>query len=228
MKHPHRPHVAEVFRTLLELLVVASFVMTFVIQPIRIPSVSMQPTMRVGDFVFGNKQAFAQEGLWSRLLPRTTIRRGDLAVFIFPPDPGKDLVKRIVGLPGDHLRLHNGHVLINGQTLPESYAFYSPAPLEPFRDDFPFLRSIDPNVDPVWWRTLRTSARTGEIVVPAGQYFMLGDNRNESEDSRYWGFVSRNALLAEPAVVYLSTATEHRGSLLSRLRGLWAGFRRLR
>jgi signal peptidase I len=119
-------------------------------------------------------------------------------------DPALHLVKRVVGLPGDRLRLRSGRVLLNGRPLREPYAFYSPSRPNGFRDDFPSLLEADPNVDLRWWIELRQSVRDGEVVVPPGEYFVLGDNRNDSEDSRYWGFVPRSAIVGRPLLVYFT------------------------
>jgi signal peptidase I len=158
----------------------------------------------VGDFLLVDKQSFAPSGALDRLLPPTRIKRGDLVVFHYPVDPVLHLVKRVVGLPGDRLRLRSGRVLLNGRPLREPYAFYSPSRPNGFRDDFPSLLEADPNVDLRWWIELRQSVRDGEVVVPPGEYFVLGDNRNDSEDSRYWGFVPRSAIVGRPLLVYFT------------------------
>jgi len=192
-------------KTLLEIVIVAIFIVTFVIQPSHILSGSMEPTLRVGDFLLVDKQSYAPGGFLDRaLLPPETVHRGDVVIFIFPPDPAKDLVKRVVGMPGDRLRMRAGHVFVNDLELREPYAFYSPGRENHFRDDFPSLRDADPNVDPQWWVQLRKLSRDGDIVVPTGEYFVLGDNRNDSEDSRYWGFVPRAAILGRPLLVDFS------------------------
>lgn len=202
---PHHGAVAMV-RSVAEILVVGIFLLTFIVQPTRIPSASMQPTLNVGDMTLVDKRAFADEGTVGRLLlPSTPIRRGDLAVFLYPPDPSRHLVKRIIGLPGDRIRLHDGRVLLNGQPLSERYAVYSPAAADLFRDDFPNLRVADPDVDESWWMTLRRIVSGGEVTVPAHAFFVLGDNRNDSEDSRYWGFVPQANLVGRPLLVYFSS-----------------------
>jgi signal peptidase I len=199
-------------RPVLEIVAVALFFLTFAVQPCRIPSSSMLPTLQVGDSLLMDKQSFAEEGHLHKLLPPTAIQRGDLVVFHFPiPDPTKpelQLVKRIVGLPGDRIRLREGRVLLNGQPLSEPYAFYSATQPNGFRDDFPSLREADPNVDPRWWITLRKTIVHGEIIVPTDQYFVLGDNRNDSEDSRYWGFVPQQDIVGRPLLVTFSAHTE--------------------
>ena len=192
------------FRSLLEFLVVALFALTFILQPFRIPSESMVPTLRVGDFLMVDKQSYEPEGALSWMLPSSNIHRGDLVVFHYPVDPSMHLVKRIVAVAGDRVRLKHGHVWINGQPVQEPYAFYSPAAVDDFRDNFPSLRQADPSLDPNWWMRLRRSIVDGELTVPRGQLFVLGDNRNDSEDSRYWGFVPEGDVVGRPFVVYFS------------------------
>ena len=200
---------------LLELLVVFLFVTTFLFQTTRIPSPSMEPTLRVGDILVVDKQSFTPQSprnpnspryRLARLLPPTGIRRGDLAVFRFPVDPSHTLVKRVVALPGDRLFLRNGVVFLNGYPLRELYATHSPDDFNVFRDDFPTFRATDPNLDPLWWATLRRIVRRGELTVPPGRVFVLGDNRDNSEDSRYWGFVPVENMVGRPLVVFFSLA----------------------
>jgi signal peptidase I len=189
----------------LEMAVLALFLVTFVLQPFRIPSESMVPTLKVGDFLLVDKQSYAPGGVLDRmLLPPERVERGDLVVFRYPVDHSLQLVKRVVGVPGDRIRLRDGRVLVNGQALTEPYAFYSPSRPNGFRDDFPSMREADPNVDLAWWITLRQSIRGLDVIVPPGEYFVLGDNRNDSEDSRYWGFVPRAAMEGRPLIVYFS------------------------
>jgi signal peptidase I len=224
--HWFAPHL--IVRSLLELLVVGLFLVTFVAQPVRIPSRSMESTLRAGDFVLADKQSFAVEGVLYRLLPPTAIQRGELAVFHFPPDPRRNLVKRIIALPGDTIRLRDGHVILNGQPLTEDYAFYAPGNTDPFRDEFPFLRTIDPDVEPAWWSELRHLVHNDEVTVPAGQVFVLGDNRNGSEDSRYWGFVPTDELVGRPLLVYMPAPERPGGTLMQRLHHARKGIRLLR
>ena len=202
-------------RSMLEMVVVVVFIVAFLVQPFRIPSESMAPTLLVGDFLLVNTAAFVPDHRLGGLLPPTTVHRGDLVVFHFPVDPARDLVKRVIGVPGDRLRLRDGRVLIDGRRLEEPYAFYTASRPNGYRDDFPNLREADPNVDPRWWMQLRRLAADGEIEVPAGHYFVMGDNRNDSLDSRYWGFVPEQNIVGRPLVVYFSlaqkpeTVTEH-------------------
>ena len=231
---PHRkrhPGLLSTVCALLRVVVVGLFILTFIAQPFRIPSGSMEPTLDIGDFVLVSKTDYDPHApsatVWGRieaaLLPPAVLARGDLVVFHFPPDPAQHLVKRVVGLPGERLRLHNGRVFVNGKPLVESYAMYTPAEPDVFRDEFPNLRQADPSVDPHWWLALRQLSVTGEITVPANEYFVLGDNRNNSEDSRYWGFVPRNMVVGRPLLVYFAVpngADSPEGGPLDRLRWL--------
>jgi len=201
-----RDDVLTAIQSLLLVVVVAMFVVTFILQPFRIPSESMDPTLRVGDFLLMNKQAFAPHGAMDVLLPRTPVRRGEVAVFHYPLHPEVDFVKRVVGLPGDRLHLRDGRLFVNGKAVDEPYAFYGASMPDSFRDDFPTLHSLDSNVDPAWWMTMRRDVRDGDLWIPAGKYFVMGDNRNDSEDSRYWGFVPEKAMVGKPMLVYFSVA----------------------
>jgi signal peptidase I len=201
-----RDDVLTAIQSLLLVVVVATFVVTFLVQPFRIPSESMDPTLRVGDFLLMDKQAFAPRGALDALMPPESIRRGDVAVFHYPVDPAVLFIKRVVALPGDRLHLRDGRLFVNGRAVSEPYAFYGSTVPDSFRDNFPTLQSVDGNVDPEWWRVMRRNVRDGELYVPADRYFVMGDNRNDSEDSRYWGFVSQEALVGRPLVVYFSLA----------------------
>jgi signal peptidase I len=205
-EHPaiQRDGLLTAVKSTVEIVVCALFLVSFVVQPFRIPSASMEPTLKVGDFLLVDKQSFAVSGAGDRLLPPTRVERGDLVVFHYPIEPALHLVKRVVGVPGDRLRLRGGRVLVNGLLLQEPYAFYSPSRPNGFRDEFPSLLEADPSVDLGWWLQLRRSTQDGDVVVPEGEYFVLGDNRNDSEDSRYWGFVPRKAIVGRPLLVYFS------------------------
>jgi signal peptidase I len=201
--HHEKAGILHAIQSLLQIMVVAIFIITFCIQPFRIPSGSMEPALLIGDFLLVNKQS-TTPGPSSWLLPASHIRRGEIVVFHFPINPSMHLVKRVIGLPGDHIKLHNGRVYINDQALTERYAMYIPTGPDSYRDNFPYLQTADPDVDSHWWIQMRSLVKNGELVVPPGKYFVLGDNRNDSEDSRYWGFVPRDAIVGEPLLIYFS------------------------
>ncbi len=199
----HPVGVLPALQSLIYVLVVSLFIMTFTLQPIRIPSSSMEPTLLVGDFLLMDKESGGAKAGWP--MPPSTIQRGDVVVFHDPvEDPSVHLVKRVVGLPGDRVHLRDGVVYLNGVACKEPYAVHRGSALDVFRDDFPNLNTMDAEVNSNWWIRLRGLVREGEITVPAGSYFVLGDNRNNSEDSRYWGFVPRGAIVGEPLLVYFS------------------------
>jgi signal peptidase I len=201
----HKPTLPEALGSFLRTVVVALFLLTFILQPLMIPSESMEETLLVGDFLLFNKQIYSPPGgLAGRLMPNRQVERGDIVVFHHSDPPL--LVKRVVGVPGDRLRIQDGRVLINGVALAEPYAVFEPAAPNPLRDNFPGQYYSDPQVDPDWWRQVQSLTRNGELVIPAGEYFVLGDNRNHSRDSRYWGLVPRQAIVARPLVIYFSVS----------------------
>ena len=203
-QHLHPPvGVLPAVQSLLTVLIVSLFVMTFIVQPIRIPSSSMEPTLLVGDLMLMDKQMV--EGSGHGLLPPVTVKHGDVVVFHDPvDDPKVHLVKRVIGVPGDKIHLRDGVVYRNGQPLTESYAVYRQSSEDRYRDDFPDLQTMQTRVNPDWWIQLRTLVQNGEVTVPKDSYFVMGDNRNDSEDSRYWGFVPRNAIVGVPLLIYFS------------------------
>ncbi len=198
-----RHSLAEGMASLLRTIVVSLFLLTFVLQPFLIPSESMERTLLVGDFLLFNKQLYAPPGALSRwFMPYREVGRGDIVVFHHPKP--KYLVKRVVGIPGDRLRIEDGRVMVNGVSLDEPYAAFEPAAPNTFRDNFPATIYTDPEVDPDWWKQMQSLVRNGELVIPKEQYFVLGDNRNHSKDSRFWGFVARDQIVARPLVIYFS------------------------
>ncbi|HEY1498429.1 MAG TPA: signal peptidase I [Acidobacteriaceae bacterium] len=198
------PGVLETVRSLLVVLVIALFILTFIVQPFRIPSESMEHTLLVGDFLLVNKMIFAPPGPWKWLLPYRDVETGDIVVFHFPPDPPEHVVKRVIGTPGDHVHLENGLAWVNGHKLDEPWVVFEPSYPDDFRDSFPTQLYTDPGVDPRWWMEMRREVREGDLVVPPNEYFVLGDNRNFSRDSRYWGFVPRDHVVGRPFVIYFS------------------------
>jgi signal peptidase I len=198
-----RHGLLQAFQSLLNVIVIALFILTFTVQPFRIPSASMEPTLLVGDFLLVNKQV-GLEAPPHIFAPASAIHRGDLVVFHYPVDSSLHLVKRVIGLPGDRLHLRDGHVYIDGSAISEPYAVYRPSPPDSYRDDFPRLVSADPGVDSRWWIEMHSLVSQGELTVPPDHFFVLGDNRNDSEDSRYWGFVPRDAIVGKPFLIYFS------------------------
>lgn len=187
-------------------VVIALFIITFLVQAFQIPSESMEGTLLTGDYLLVNKVHFAKGGAWDWVLPYRGVQRGDIVVFRFPVRPTEHFVKRVVAVPGDRVRLLDKRLLINGKPLDETYVQHTAHGRDPFRDNFPASDYFSFNIESKWWVELRASMRNGEVVVPPGKYFVLGDNRDHSLDSRYWGFVPRENIVGRPLLIYWSVA----------------------
>ena len=199
-------------------LVVGLFILTFLAQNFVIPSGSMEKTLLVGDHLVVDRITLAPPANWMPLVHYREPKRGDIVVFIKPvPDSvdadGKPqylfLVKRLVGIPGDHLHLRNGIVYINGVAQAQPHA--APTTAENYRDyldDFPAVpMTPDLGATESWSLDLPRHIQDGDLVVPPGMYFMMGDNRHNSLDSRYWGFVPRANIVGRPLFNYWSFKT---------------------
>jgi signal peptidase I len=183
----------------------ALFIITFTLQGFAIPTSSMENTLLVGDHVIVDRVTLAP-GAFS-LLPRHETQRGDIVVFLKPGEPGLYLVKRVIGVPGDRIRLRHGVVYVNGAAQAEPYVIHSGGNYDPYRDEFPVLAATDRDpATPDWRLSLPGHVSDGELLVPPGHYFGMGDNRDVSLDSRYWGFIPRENILGRPLVIYWSFA----------------------
>ncbi len=202
-------------QSLLGTVVIAVFVITFVVQAFQIPSPSMENTLLVGDYLLVNKLCYGGGSVGDYLMPYRNVQRGDIVVFHYPVDPAQHFVKRVIGLPGDRVRLVNKQVLVNGVPLKEPYAHFSRPADDVFRDNFPRL-DVMSGPTPEWWLQLRKLVEDGQLIVPEGHYFVMGDNRDNSSDSRYWGFVPRANIIGRPLVIYWSVqGAEGEGTALS-------------
>ncbi len=191
-------------------VVIAVFVITFIVQAFQIPSNSMENTLLVGDYLLVDKVHFGEGDWWGKLLPYRAVKRGDIIVFRWPVHPEQHFVKRVIGVPGDHIRLVNKQVYVNGRAINEKYVVYRSAQHDSYRDDFPRTDYLRGPVEPFWWTQLQRVVQHGELVVPSNQYFVMGDNRDDSSDSRYWGFVPRENIIGRPLLIYWSVANgEH-------------------
>jgi signal peptidase I len=205
--HKHTT-LREYVESLLVTVILALFGTTFVVQAFKIPSPSMEPTLLVGDHLLVNKFIFGARNHWyDHFLPYREIRRGDVIVFPWPYDDHPYYVKRVIGLPGDRLKLVDQKVYINGVPLDEPYAVHdSMAPYDVYQDNFPpvTLGFSQIGMQPEWAAQILSYVHDGELVIPPGKYFAMGDNREHSSDSRYWGFVDRDAILGRPIMIYWS------------------------
>lgn len=190
---------------ILSVLVSAIFIITFIVQAFEIPSGSMENTLLVGDHVFVDRLTPMQGGgIFSLLMPYRDIRRGEIIVFVHPKDPGMYVVKRVIGLPGDKIHLKDGVVYRNGQPLNEPYLLRVGTGVE-FRENFP--RGEYDGGYSEWPMQMRAYLRDGDIVVPPQSYFGMGDHRDNSLDSRYWGFIPRQNIVGRPLFIYWSFDT---------------------
>jgi signal peptidase I len=184
----------EYFEALLAAVVMALFVRTFVFQAFQIPTGSMEPNLLVGDHLIVNKMIFAPT--WSgperAILPGREIARGDIVVFKYPEEPDRDFIKRVIGLPGDRLEVRKQKVFINDAPIEEPYAH------------------VAPTARPLTQADLREDY--GPVTVPRDQYFMMGDNRWNSQDSRFWGFLPKSYVKGQALFIYFSF--EETGSLI--------------
>ena len=185
-------------------VVIAIFVITFIVQAFQIPSESMENTLLVGDYLLVNKLCYGGRGLGDHVMPYQHIARGDIIVFHYPVDPQQHFVKRVIGLPGDKLRLVNKKVFIDGKPLEEPYVRFLEPPNNLFRDNFPRTDIPAYGLEGKWWLEMRKLVEDGQLIIPEGHYFVMGDNRDDSQDSRYWGFVPRENIIGTPLVIYWS------------------------
>lgn len=192
-------------QSLLGTIVIAVFVITFIVQAFQIPSESMENTLLVGDYLLVDKLCYGGRGPGDHILPYRKVTRGDVIVFHYPVDPKQHFVKRVIGVPGDRLRMVNKTVYINGKPLNEPYVRFIEPPSNLFRDNFPRTdMPIIYGMEGKWWLEMRKLVEDGELIVPQGNYFVMGDNRDDSQDSRYWGFVPRENIIGRPLLIYWS------------------------
>jgi signal peptidase I len=196
----------EYFELIAETAVFVFFVMTFVVQAFQIPSGSMIPKLLIGDFLLVNKMAYVRPSfpLEGALLPRKPIKRKDIVVFKWPKDLTKDFVKRVIGLEGDKVEIRAKQLYVNDQPVDEPYKIH--------KDDQAYAR------DDAYHYDLAIRDNYGPIVVPEGHLFVMGDNRDDSADSRTWGFVPLDNIKGKPWVIYFSYEAERDAYLKTSLR----------
>ncbi len=180
--------VREYFESICVAVILALFVRTFVVQAFKIPTGSMENNLLIGDHLLVNKFVYAPTvtALERAVLPIDPIRRGEVLVFKYPEDPERDFIKRVIALPGETIELRKKRVYINGEQLDEPYVRYLSPPDEESGDEF------DVRVE------------YGPVTVPAGHLFMMGDNRDNSQDSRYWGFLPQEYVKGRALFIYFS------------------------
>jgi signal peptidase I len=180
----------EYFESIVIAVILALFIRTFVVQAFKIPTGSMENNLLVGDHLLVNKFVFAptESAIERALLPTQPIRRGDVIVFKYPEEPERDFIKRVIGLPGETLEMRHKRIYINGSPIDEPYVHFLQPP-----------SSVDQEV-----ASYDVRERYGPVTVPPDQYFVMGDNRDNSQDSRYWGFLPRDYVKGKALMVYWS------------------------
>jgi len=202
-----RETTVEFLASLAGVLVTGLFIITFILQAFEIPSSSMEDTLLIGDHLFVNREQFAPPAHWmGRLMPYREVRRDEIAVFLSPEQPGLFLVKRIIGVPGDRIHLRDGAVYRNGEKLVEPYAQHKLGNFDPYRDNFPAVPPSEIRNEQ-WKQEMPSHIEGEDIVVSPDSYFAMGDNRDNSYDSRFWGFVPRENMIGRPMFIYWSFVT---------------------
>jgi signal peptidase I len=187
----------EYFESLVIAVILALFIRTFVVQAFKIPTGSMEQNLLIGDHLLVNKFVFGPtvSGIERALLPMKDIERGEVLVFKYPEDPERDFIKRIIGLPGDQIEVRHKRVFVNGKPLDEPYVFYMEEP-PPLPENATGGDVHPSNGDPREFYA--------PVTVPPNHYFAMGDNRDNSQDSRYWGFLPRDYVKGRALVIYWS------------------------
>jgi len=203
-------------------LVVGLFIITFNLQAFEIPSSSMENTLLIGDHVFVDRVTLAPRTRWiGPLIPYRQVQHGDIVVFLSPAEPGLYVVKRIIGIPGDRIHLRDGVVYRNGEKLDEPYVLHDPNSYNDYRDNFPAVPPSMGIVTREWHLLMPDYIHDAELVVPPDSYFAMGDHRDVSYDSRYWGFIPRENIIGRPMFIYWSFETPadqyHKTSIPDRL-----------
>jgi signal peptidase I len=204
-----RETTVEFFASLAEVLVTGLFIITFILQAFAIPSSSMEDTLLIGDHLFVNRVQFAMPTRWmGPLVPYRDVHRDEIAVFLSPEQPGLFLVKRIIGVPGDRIHLRDDVVYRNGEKLVEPFVRHKRGH-NPYTDNFPAVPPLEQLgvSNRKWAEELPSHIQGDDIVVPANSYFAMGDNRDVSYDSRFWGFIPRENLIGRPMFIYWSFET---------------------
>jgi len=198
----------EALASICSVLVIGLYILTFLAQNFVIPSGSMEQTLLVGDHLFVDRETLAPPSYWMPLVHYREPRRGDVVVFWGPGQPDTPLVKRLIAAPGDHLHLRNGVVIVNGVAQNEPFAAPIDSP-DPYIDNFPSVPTSEGHggVTTEWAVDLPNHIQGNDLVVPPGMFFMMGDNRHNSNDGRYWGFVPRANVIGRPLFNYWSFKT---------------------
>jgi len=189
-KRKNKSKIQEYIEAIIIAILIAVFIRTFIIQAFKIPSRSMVPTLVVGDHLLVNKFLYGVKIPYLRntIIPVTNPERGDIVVFIYPNDRSKDFIKRVIGVSGDTIEIRSKKIFLNGKEYTDPYGIYSDSVIYP--------------------GTMQPRDNFGPVTVPANSLFVMGDNRDESADSRYWGFVDLKDVEGKALIIYWSWNSE--------------------
>lgn len=205
------PLLVEYARSFFPVLLVVLVLRSFVAEPFRIPSGSMMPTLEVGDFILVNKFAYGIRlpVLRTEILPLGEPKRGDVVVFKYPQNPEIDYIKRIIGIPGDRIRYQNKQLFINEQPVEKwpQGIYPGDGPLQRMSGALLFEEKLSGITHTILERKAAKGPE-GEVLVPEGYYFVMGDNRDNSNDSRYWGFVPRENMVGRAMFIWMHFDSE--------------------
>lgn len=207
------PLLADYGRSLFSVFLIVLVLRSFVVEPYRIPSGSMLPGLQIGDLILVNKFAYALRWpVWHNAIIHTgTPERGDVVVLQYPVNPHADFIKRIIGLPGDRITYLNRKLYVNGKPVPVTYLS---SLIEPVNSTSALTDLSKETLGSKQFQiyTMPSSQQNvdfSDVVVPAGEYFVMGDNRDNSDDTRYWGFVPADALIGKAFLIWMSWDSEH-------------------
>jgi len=199
----------EFSRSFFPVILVVLILRSFIVEPFRIPSGSMIPSLLVGDFILVDKRAYGLRspvGFW-QITDGAPPERGDVAVFRFPLDPSKDFIKRVVGLPGDHIVYRDKQLHINGELVPLKPAGVARVPGLPGGVVERYIETLGEHRHPIIINP-NAPSRAIDFVVPEGEYFVMGDNRDGSDDSRRWGSVPERNLVGRAFLIWMNWNSE--------------------
>ena len=197
--NPKTAKIREYAEAIIIAILIAAFIRTFVIQAFKIPSGSMKPTLEIGDHILVNKFSYGVKMPYLRntLIPFGQPQRGDIAVFIYPEDKTKDFIKRVIAVGGDTVEIRNKKVFINGEAINDPYGVHVE--------------------DVIYPKAIQRRDNLGPIKVPEGTLFVMGDNRDQSYDSRFWGFVKLEDVIGKAFIIYFSWDSDESGVRWNRL-----------
>jgi signal peptidase I len=203
---PRKSVGREYLESVVVAIMLALFIRTFIVQAFKIPTGSMEENLLIGDHLLVNKLMYSPSlGAWEdRFLAKRPVHRGDVIVFKFPEDPSRDFIKRVIGLPGETVAVRGKAVYINGTLLKEDYTFFGGNTGEPHKEAVVAPEHLEPEVDAARAELLGPPNYYGPKVVPADRLFVLGDNRDNSRDSRFWQFLPRDQVKGRALLVYWS------------------------